>query len=167
MKGKIIPITFTVLIIIIFIYFFASIKQPIVVCDKVLEDDLGIVVFEELSTTIDGDDIDSMKLVKTITISNKYINDIDNIIFRLKKAYAYLDDAVSIVTEENKIVIVIEILDYDTIILDNISFYEDNGLIINVNSNTKSNDVVALKIGEEYTEGELMTRLKNKGYSCR
>lgn len=167
MKSKIIPVTFTVVVIIIFIYLFASIKQQVVVCDKVFENDLGVVVVEELSTVIEGDDIDSMKLIKTITISDKYINDIDNIIFRLEKAYDYLADVASIIVRENQIIISIKVDDYETIILDNISFYDKNGLFINVNSNTKSNDVVTLKIGEEYTEGELMTRLKNKGYSCR
>lgn len=167
MKNKIIPITFTIVVIIVFICLFASIKQPVVVCEKIVEDDLGIVVGEELNVVINGNDIDSMKLVKKITISDKYINDIDNIMFSLEKSYEYLGDKVSIVVEENQIFILVEIADEETIILDNISFSDNNRLFINVNSNTKSNDVITLKVGEEYTEGELMTRLKNKGYSCR
>ena len=44
---------------------------------------------------------------------------------------------------------------------------DNNGNIeVKINSNTKSNDVIALSIGDSYTEGELMTRLKNNGYLC-
>ena len=54
------------------------------------------------------------------------------------------------------------------ILLDNISFIDNDGNIeVKINSNTKSNDVVALAIGDSYTEGELMTKLKNNGYSCK
>ena len=36
--------------------------------------------------------------------------------------------------------------------------------------NTKpldEDDIIALAIGDSYTEGELMTRFKNNGYSCK
>ena len=42
----------------------------------------------------------------------------------------------------------------------------NDGLSIKVNTNTKS-DVTKLSVGEEYSEGELLTYLKNRGYSCQ
>ena len=55
----------------------------------------------------------------------------------------------------------------ERIILNNIEFFDNDELQMKINSNTKSSDVVTLKINDKYTEGELMTRLKNNGYSCR
>ena len=44
------------------------------------------------------------------------------------------------------------------------NYYE---LQIKINPNTKSSDVVTLSINDKYTEGELMTHLKNNGYVCK
>ena len=51
--------------------------------------------------------------------------------------------------------------------LKNIEFNDNGDLQIKIDSNTKSSDVIALKVGDNYTEGELMTRMKNNGYSCK
>ena len=45
--------------------------------------------------------------------------------------------------------------------INNIEFKENDGLQVKVNSNTKSSEVVTLKVGDNYTEGELMKRLRN------
>ena len=37
---------------------------------------------------------------------------------------------------------------------------------IHINTNTKSSEVIALQVGDTYTNGEFMKALKNKGYSC-
>jgi hypothetical protein len=36
-----------------------------------------------------------------------------------------------------------------------------------INSNTRSSDVVTLSVGDKYTEGELITIMKNNGYVCK
>ena len=41
------------------------------------------------------------------------------------------------------------------------------GLQIKINPNTKSSEVVTLKIKDKYTEGEVMTKMKNSGYVCK
>ena len=51
--------------------------------------------------------------------------------------------------------------------LEIIEFNDNDGLQIKINSNTKSSEVVTLKIGENYTQGQFMTRLKNNGYVCK
>ena len=68
---------------------------------------------------------------------------------------------------QNKVIARVEIDNDETIILNNIEFFDNDELQMKINSNTKSSDVVTLKINDKYTEGELMTRLKNNGYSCR
>jgi len=50
---------------------------------------------------------------------------------------------------------------------DNIEFLNTNDLQIKINTNTKSNDVITFSIGDNYTEGELMARMRNNGYSCK
>ena len=65
-------------------------------------------------------------------------------------------------------VVKIIVSDDETIILKNLSFVEDNGnLQAVIDVNTKSANVVTLKIGDSYSEGELMSHLKANGYSCK
>ena len=52
-------------------------------------------------------------------------------------------------------------------IVDEISEKECSKSQIEIESNTKSSDVVTLGIKDKYTEGELLTRMKNNGYSCK
>ena len=165
MKSKFIPMFFTILFIVLIICFFASIKQEIVTCYKRSQDVLGNIIIEELSTTIDGNDIKSMKLVKKLVVSSDYVNDIDAIILRLEKAYEYLGNDVLISVDNNAIIVEINIDKDQTVILNNIKF-NDNGSF-EVDTNTKSNDVLTFTIGDKYTESELMTRLKSNGYTCR
>ena len=64
-------------------------------------------------------------------------------------------------------IINIKIDDNKLVLLDNISFIENDSLEIKVESNTKNSNVVVLSVGDNYTDGELMKRLKNNGYSCK
>lgn len=170
-KSKAFPITITVMVIVIIIYLFANVKQPLVVCDRKIEDDLGVVVFEALDTVISGNKIEKMILTKTITLPDKYLVDdskLDSIAFSLEKSYKYLDsDKVDIIKDKNKVIVNIEIEDNETIILNNIEFFYNDELEMKVITNTKSSNVVTLKVNDVYTEGELMTRMKNNGYSCK
>ena len=170
-KNRVFPIVMTVLIIVIIIYLFATVKQPLVVCEKKTVNDLGIAISEELEVTINGSEIDKMVLVKTIKLPDEYLKDdtyINSIMFILEKSYDYLvDNKVSMSKTQNKVIARVEIDNDETIILNNIEFFDNDELQMKINSNTKSSDVVTLKINDKYTEGELMTRLKNNGYSCR
>lgn len=169
-KSKMFPIIITVMLIIIIIYLFATVEQPLVVCEKSVTSDTGVVVSEVIETTLDGRRIKNMIVFKTITLPDKYLNngELESIVFLLNKAYEYLgEDAVTISKSKNKIILKIEVSDDETIILGNIDFFDDNGLQLKVNSNTKSSDVLTLRVGDIYTEGEFMTRLKNNSYSCK
>ena len=46
-------------------------------------------------------------------------------------------------------------------------FIVGDDLETKINSNTKSTDIVVLKVGDNYTDGEFMKKLKNNGYSCK
>ena len=170
-KNRVFPIIMTVLIIVIIIYLFATVKQPLVVCEKKTVNDLGIAISEELEVTINGSEIDKMVLVKTIKLPEEYLEDdtyINSVMFTLEKSYDYLgENKVSMSKTQNKVIARVEIDDNETIILNNIEFFDNDELQMKINSNTKSSEVVTLKINDKYSEGELMTRLKNNGYSCR
>ena len=112
-----------------------------------------------------------MVLVKTIILPEEYLVDnsqLDGIVFSLEKAYQYLgDDKFTITKSKDRVIVRVEVEDNETIILNNIEFFESDGLQMRINSNTKSSEVLTLKIDDNYTEGEFMTRLKNNGYSCK
>lgn len=170
-KSKVLPIIITVSLIVIIIYLFATVKQPLIVCDRNIKDDLGITISESLETTIDGNKIEKMVLTKTIILPEDYLKEdsqLESIKFTLEKAYQYLDDEeVSITKGKDRVILKVVIDDDETIILNNIEFFYNDGLQMKINSNTKSSDVITLKVRDNYTEGELKTRLKNNGYSCK
>ena len=170
-KGKGLPIIITIFMIVIIIYLFATVEQPLVVCEKRSKNDLDIVVSEVLETTLDSNEIRKMVLVKTIILPDEYLVDdteLDSIMFALEKSYQYLgDDKFTITKSEDRIIVRVEVEDDETLILNNIEFFDNDGLQMRINSNTKSSDVLTLKIDDDYTEGEFMTRLKNNGYHCK
>ena len=102
---------------------------------------------------------------------DKYLSDdkyLEAFKFAIKKSYEYLDDTdVKVTSGDNYILVTINASNKETLILNNIEFYENNGLQIKINPNTKSSDVVTLSIKDKYTEGELMTHMKNNGYTCK
>lgn len=169
-KNKLFPIVLTILIIVIIIYLIATIKQPYVKCNKTKVDDLGIRVIEELNTGLEGSNIAQMELTKTIILPEKYLEDdkyLDSIQFSIEKSYEYLgDNKVEFSKLADRLIVKVSVDDGETLILNNIEFLDVDGLQIKIDSNTKSSDVVTLKVGDNYTEGELKTRMKNNGYVC-
>ena len=169
-NGRAFPIVLTILIIGIIVYLFATIKQPYVECNRQFTDDLGIVVKENIVTTFGGNKIDTMKVTKTIILPDEYAKKkyVDSIKFSLENSLNYLGSKkVKYEVFNNKVVARITIDKDETVILNNIEFNDNDGLQIKINSNTKSSEVVTLKIGENYTQGQFMTRLKNNGYVCK
>ena len=168
--GRVFPIILTLIIIVIIVYLFATIKQPYVECSKSFTDDYGIVVRENIITTFGGNKINEMKVTKTIILPDKYSKEkyINSIKFSLENSLDYLGKKnVKYEVFNNKIIVRLTVSNNETIILNNIEFIENDGLQIKINSNTKSSDVIALKVGDNYTQGKLMTRLKNNGYVCK
>ena len=170
-RSMVFPTIITAIIIIIIIYLFATVKQPYVECSKKTVDDFGITIKEELKTELDSNKISKMTLSKTIILPDKYLSDdkyLEAFKFAIKKSYEYLDDTdVKVTSGDNYILVTINASSKETLILNNIEFYENNGLQIKINPNTKSSDVVTLSIKDKYTEGELMTHMKNNGYTCK
>ena len=167
-KNRILPIILTLLILIIIVYLFINIKQPLVECEKTITNS-AVSIKENLLTTFSGNKITKMDLTKTIILPEKYQNDttINYIKNALKNAYDYLEDKVKISVSNNNIIVKISVKEDETIILNNIEFFENSSLQIKINSNTKSSDVITLRVKDKYTEGKFMTHLKNNGYVCK
>ena len=170
-KGIVFPLIITILVIVIIIYLFVTIEQPYVECSKSTTDDLNIKITEKLTATLDSNKLKKMELTKTIILPQDYFKTddyLESIKFSLEKSYEYLEkDEVEVFKYDDRIIAKVTIDDDETVILNNIEFLEDDDLQIKINSNTKSSDVVTLKIGDSYTEGELMVRMKNNGYVCK
>ena len=109
-----------------------------------------------------------MTLTKKIILDDKYADTkhINEVVNALEKTLSYLDD-VRYSTSSNSVTVTINTTGKDILLLKNIEFNDNGDLQIKIDSNTKSSDVIALKVGDNYTEGELMTRMKNNGYSCK
>ena len=169
-KGRMFPIILTLIIIMIIIYLFMTIKQPYIECDKVKVDDFDINIIENVITEFTGNKISAMKITKTIVLPDEYANEeeLESLKYSLKNAFKYLgSENVSYVVLDDRIIVEIDVDDNETVILNNIEFNNNDGLQMKINSNTKSSDVITLKVGDNYTDGELMTRLKNNGYVCK
>ncbi len=168
-KNRTFPIILTLIIIVIIIYLFATLKQPYVECSKTTTDQFDIKIEERIKTTFNGNKISKINLTKTITLPDKYNSDkyLESIKSSLEKSYKYLNNKVNIKKVENGIITTININNKETIILNNIEFINMDDLKIKINSNTKSSDVITLKINDKYTEGEFKTHLKNNGYVCK
>lgn len=170
-KGKGLPIIITIFMIVVIIYLFATVEQPLVVCEKRNVNDLDIVVSEVLETTLDSNEIRKMVLVKTIILPDEYLvddNELDSIMFALEKSYQYLGtDKYTITKGKDRVTVKVEVEDNETLILNNIEFFDNDGLQMRINSNTKSSEVLTLSVDDNYSEGEFMTRLKNNGYHCK
>ncbi len=168
-KNRILPIVITLLILVVIVYLFVNIKQPLVECEKTTTTASAISISEKLNTTFSRNKITRMELTKTITLPSTYRNDyyMSYIKNSLEKAYEYLEDKKEVLITDDSIIVKVDISDDETIILNNIEIIENPKFEIKINSNTKSSEVVTLKIKDKYTEGEFMTRLKNDGYVCK
>ena len=168
-KSITIPIVLTLIMIIIMVYFFANIRQTEVICSKYQVFSNDIHLNERIISKMDGKEITDITVKKEITLPEKYANDesINTIYQRLNKTLEYLGKQVEYAFDKNQITVTIETSKEEIILLDNISFPSSNNPEIKVNSNTKSNEVIPLKVGDAYTEGEFMKYMRSKGYNCK
>lgn len=169
-KSMKLPIIITLIIIGIVVYLFATIKQTKVSCVKSRVFDDNIRLNEEVTAVIDGKKINSLEITKTIILPEKYTkNDthLNSIKYALDNTLEYLGDKVNYTVGNDRVVVKIKVNKNEIILLDNINFIVNDDMQIVINSNTKSNDVVTLSVGDTYTDGELMKRLKNNGYKCK
>ena len=74
--------------------------------------------------------IRKMKLIKTIILPDKYLvnsNELDNIMTDVERSYEYLDgDKYSITKGNDRVFIKVEVKDDETIILNNINFFDND-----------------------------------------
>jgi len=170
-RSKTLPIIITLIFIVIIIYLFMNLKQSKVSCQKSKTYDGGITVKEVVETTTDSKKINSMKITKTIYFADRYKNNIDSI-GEIKNAIEdtleYLGKKVTYNVMDDRIIIEINVSRDELVLLDNINFVDNGGKIeVIIDTNTKSSSVIALAVGDNYTDGELMKRLKNRGYTCK
>lgn len=170
-RSKTLPIIITLIFIVIIIYLFMNLKQSSVSCQRTKSFDGGITVKEVVNSTTDGKKISSMKITKTIYFADRYVNDtesIEEIKNAIENTLDYLGDKVTYNVMNDRIIIEINVSKNELILLDNINFVDNGGKIeVIIDTNTKSSSVIALSVGDNYTDGELMKRLKNKGYTCK
>ncbi len=166
-KSRKLPIIITFIIIGIIVFLFVRIKQTEVTCEKTYNFDSGISIKEKVVATLDGKQINMLNVTKTILLPEKYINDVEyinDIKNNLDRTLSYLGKKVSYSFLDDRIIVEISVNKNEVILLKNISFNDKKILI---NSNTKSSDVITLTIGDDYTDGEFMKKLKGYGYSCK
>ena len=108
-KSKLSPIVITILLIIIIIYLFTTVKQPYVECHREKTTDANVVVKENLKTNLDGNKITKRELTKTIILpeeySDQYEKYIKSIEYGLKNAYEYLGKKVTITKEDDRVIV--------------------------------------------------------------
>lgn len=159
----------SIIIILIVFYLIANIKQPYVECRVNNTDDLGINYNEVVKSQFSSKSISKIEVVRIISLPDKYYDkaNLNAIVFSLKRAYKYLGDDVKISINDNKVIMKINTTKNKPIIFNNMEFSYTDSLGININTNTKSSDVVNLKVGDKYSEGEYMVLMKNYGYRCK
>lgn len=169
-KSMTLPIIITFIIILIIVYLFTTIKQSQVVCEKTNTYDSNIVLNEKVVSVMDGKKITSLSITKTIILPDKFINDdvhLNSIRNALDNTLEYLGNKVKYTILDDRIIVNIEVSKNEVVLLNNIDFIVNDDLEIKINSNTKSSDVITLTVGDNYTDGEFMKRLKNNGYRCK
>lgn len=170
MKNKyIIPTILTVIAIVVMIFIFVNAKQPYVECSRTTKNEYSQVK-ENIVVELDNNKISGMTLIKKIILNDKYLNEdnLDMIENELKEAYQYIDSSkLSFSRGVNYVLVMIDVDDDETLILKNINVSYDNGLNIYINPNTKSSEVITLKMDDKYSEGEFMTMMKQEGYVCK
>lgn len=168
-KSMFLPIVGSLIFLIVIIYLFTSLKQSEVNCSQMYSFDDGIKLNEEVYTQFDGKKIDEILVTKTIYLPERYRSDIqkENIKLSFTRTLDYLGDKVNYTFMDDSIIVKINIKKNELVLLSNIDFKIDNGLKVNINSNTKSSDVILLKVGDIYTDGEFMKKMKKNGYICQ
>ena len=110
-----------------------------------------------------------MHVVKTIVLPEKYADEVhlNSIKFALDNTLEYLGDSVKYTIGSDRIIVTIDVHKNEILLLDNIEFLANDDLQIVIHTNTKSSEVIPLSVGDSYTDGEFMMRMKNNGYSCK
>jgi len=170
-KSMKLPIIITFIFICIIVYLFMNIKQTQVICAKSRTFDSNIKLEEEVTATIDNKSISSLYIYKKISLPEKYnkkeqaIKGIKN---SLENSLEYLGKKVTYEVTEDSVIVRIKVNKDELVLLDNINIVDNNGeLGINIDVNIKSRDVITLAVGDNYSDGELMKRLRNNGYYCK
>ena len=170
-RSKTLPVIITIIFMVVIIYLFMNLRQSNISCQKSKTYDGGITVKEVIESTTDGKKISSMKITKTIYFADRYQNNIDSldeIKNSIEKTLEYLGNKVTYNVMDDRIIIEIKVSKNELVLLDNITFVDNGGKIEAViDTNTKSSSVIALSVGDNYNEGELMKILRNKGYNCK
>lgn len=168
-KSMTLPVIITFLFILIIVYLFSSIKQTEVICSKSKTYDGNVRVDESITSTLDGKKITSMHVVKTIVLPEKYADEVhlNSIKYALDNTLEYLGDSVKYTIGSDRIIVTIDVHKNEILLLDNIEFLANDDLQIVIHTNTKSSEVIPLSVGDSYTDGEFMMRMKNNGYSCK
>jgi len=169
-KSMTLPVIITLILIGIIVYLFANIKQTEVTCVKNNLFDDNIRVNEEVTAVIDNKKIDELIIQKEIILPEKYLKDdtyLNSIKYSLEETLEYLGDKASVTVGDDRVTVKINVKKNEVVLLNNISFNVNDDLQIEVDSNTKSSNVVTLSVGDNYTDGEFMKRLKNNGYTCK
>lgn len=169
-KSMKLPVILTFIMIIIVIYLFATLQQEKVVCQKTTLFDNNIKLVETVTSTIDSGKISSIHLVKKFVLPDEFLKDesyTNSIKYSLENTLDYLGKNVKYINNTNGLSVVINVSDNELLLLDNIDFTGTNDLGIVINTNTVSSDAITLSVGDKYTDGELMKKLKNNSYTCR
>ena len=170
-KSLKLPIIITFIFICIIVYLFMNIKQTKVVCSKNRSFDSNIKLQEVVTATIDNKQISSLTVYKKIILPDKMNHkeqNIKGIKNSLEHSLEYLGKKVTFETTDNSIIAYITVNKDELVLLDNINIVDNNGEIgIDIDVNVKSSNVISLSVGDYYTDGELMKRLRNNGYSCK
>lgn len=168
-KSKTIPVIIAFLFLGVIVYLFVNIKQSQVTCEKSTTFDSGVRYNEVIIVTTDGKKITNMDLTKSVVLPDKFANKthIDQMRETFERTLEYLGNNVKYTVSDNKIIANIQVNKNEILLLDNVQFIMTDDLYMKVNSNTKSNLVVPLTIGDNYTDSDLMKYLKNYNYSCK
>ena len=110
-----------------------------------------------------------MTLVKTIVLPEEYADEahLNSIRYSLDNTLEYLKNKANYTISSDRIIVEIKAGKNELLLLNNISFNVNDDLQIVIDSNTKSSNVITLAVGDNYTDGEFMKRLKNNGYRCK
>ncbi len=169
-KSMKLPIIITFIMIIIIIYLFATLQQDKVECEKTTTYDNGVKLTENITSIVDSNSISNIHLVKRITLPERFLRDDtykNSVKYSLENTLDYLGKKVKYTTTTDSVVVTIDISKDELVLLDNIDFDGDDDLGIEIDTSTVSGDVITLKVGDKYTTGELMKKLKNNSYVCR
>ena len=170
-KSMKLPIIITLILIVTIVVLFTSIKQTTVTCNKTKNYNENLKVQDVLIINIDRKKINNIKLTKSIKLFNKLESDNElkkEILSSLHRTLDYLEKDITYNISDKSIDYTIYTKKKEIILLDNLSFENINGKYsIKIDSNTKSKSVFAISVGDNYTDGELMKSLKEKGFSCK